>query len=1162
MQKTSKFLAVLAIYVSLFLGAHIFVQSLTHAEEIPYKVGPDGGQIILLDDNKNAITNQDDYDQRINPDGKIVPLKKTGTQPGIQNQSKDPSRQTPGTVQQAQTPAAPPQRKQVSNVPNWEKLRRQLGDHNVPELQPIQQSDFDRLDRELEAKQAIQGKKKNFQEEYRKRKQAKQDVHEKVKGNLADKRGGRKVNKPRTPSANQLDLMMESLMDKNVSKANKQRITAVLFVHQDIYRNEVSRNIHFHGDTPKVKEFLKWKQSMQADVIQRMGTKYKAKYGEALKAPVIPFSYNNVMSDDDIITGSGKKGRIMEKLYVESLDEIIRERAGRPMAKADRLRVDVNGLAWDMTQKGALNNYWHKEKYINPQSGYANQQKLLSAGDNAKVYTFDDDGKLILLKGSEATAAIKRLAVDVPMKIPGIDIRAGTGSMSDYIRMANMHKVEFKEGIATIEEVQAFTRNQKYSGRVDDDFLKIAGGTHPELVAEHAKFMTTSKNIRKKLSIHGVAFELQKEYKIKILLENDIVDFKALTKAMKLHQNKQLTIVLPKLMGAVASNESYKILKWLKTASTSNRAMLRKQMALTYAPLTENQRSKIVADLDIMKAPEADRAFLKNVLQNDTKQINEYAKMMGLKTKALSGGLKLFGDNHEFVQMFGDDARFKDLNTSLARNKGGSKFKEFLHSKTARALNLDLMLGIEATTPKGKLVEGGGKLMQASMLLLAAQRAYSAGNDETEGVKQIALAMFNMIPFVASTLRTSDGEYREASKEFMMDVLPPLALANLAGMGLNYVAQTSISSFTDSKLNQIAQNQLDQMTGDKSHKYFEESPDLPGFYRIKNRQELNEYMDEVSPALGRLAKFPSLISQHVDAKMQKHKQVQLNNQALVTCLWFEGFKPPQQGGLGVEDFVVDKLITYNVNSVLTGYKIDELKSKVYENGVPAIDKALPVERMAAKIILENMSIRAQLYESELNAFIDRIERLYNKQKNNDQGSNAIIQLAIKKLQELHANAPKEIIESPNANLLLEEEFIDRENYLTSYHPKNIEDAALQQEMQQLLDNFRLFINKLALGVDFFLENRYLDLKADYYGGSKNSMEPLSEEYVLAGDQFRVGISARVNDRRKQSKWTAYYYIFTGKSWDVLGQKKLKPNRYKPENPGKDVLWGIIAPEKG
>jgi hypothetical protein len=111
----------------------------------------------------------------------------------------------------------------------------------------------------------------------------------------------------------------------------------------------------------------------------------KMKYGKALKAPVIPFSYNNIMSDDDIITGSGKTGQIMEKLYAESLDEIIRERAGRPMSPADRVRVDVNGLAWDMTQKGALDNFWHKEKYINPQSGYANQEKLLAVGDNHKL---------------------------------------------------------------------------------------------------------------------------------------------------------------------------------------------------------------------------------------------------------------------------------------------------------------------------------------------------------------------------------------------------------------------------------------------------------------------------------------------------------------------------------------------------------------------------------------------------------------------------------------------------------------------------------------------------------------------------------------------------------------------------------------------------------
>jgi hypothetical protein len=1099
------------------------------AQDIPYREGPEGGQIIDLDE--------------LDSGRKPTRMSPTGEGLGASDGQATPKPQ----------PAVPAPGQQADAQPDWERLR-QMVDPDRPDLQQIQPSDFERLHEEKQARDAVKEKKQKFQEEYRARKEKKNNFKDQLKDNLADKRQGRKAGRARTPSAQELDLMMEKLLDSNVSHANKQRIAAVLFVHQDIYRNAVSEGF-FGGDTAKVQEFLKWKEKLQADVIQRMGVKYKNQYGTALKAPVIPFSYNNIMSDDDIITGSNKTGQIMEQLYVDSLDEVIRERAGRPMTAADRIRVDVNGLAWDMTQKGALDNFWHKEKYINPQSGYANQEKLIAAGDDVKVYTFDDDGRMVLLTGTEAAAAIKRLDVDVPLKIPGMDLKAGTGSMSDYIRMADMHKITFKEKIVTIEEIQAFVRNQKYSERVDGDFQKLAAGTHPELVKEHARFMEVSRKIRKQLKIKDVAKILQDEYKITILDKNGIVDFEALTRAIQLHQNKQLAQVLPQMMGAVASNESYKMAKWLKTASGADRAMLRKQMALRYMPLKENQLSQIKAQLDKMTIPDADRVFLKDIIDKDVKQLLHYVDLMGMQKLGFATQMRITGDNHKLANLFTEKARFKDLNNTLARHKGGGKFKEFLTSKTARALNMDLMLGLEATTTGGKVIEGGGKLMQASLLILAAQRAYANGIDETDSIKQMAFAMFNTIPLVAAVLRTSEGEYREAAKEFMMDALPPLALADLAAQGLKYAADVSIDMFTESKLDQIAQGQLDQM----DDSYFVESQDIPGFYQIKNRAELLEYMDEVSSALGRLAKFPSLITQHIDAKMQTDQRVQLNNRALVTCLWFEGYTPDKFGGADVMDFAMQQFATV-VNSVLTDQRIADLKARVYEQGLPALGKASPVERVAAKIILENTSIRAEIYEQELHAFIERIENLYNQQKGESQSSNDIIEQAIKKLQELHQNAPAKILDSPNGERRLEEEFIKQENYLTSYHPQDIRPVELQREMQERLDNFRTFIDKLAMGIDFWLEKRYLDLKADYYGGTKN-MEPLHSAYVLGGDVFRLGISARVNDRRKKSKWTVYYYMFTGDRWTVLGQKRMKPGRYRPENPAEDVLWEVVAPEK-
>ncbi len=104
---------------------------------------------------------------------------------------------------------------------------------------------------------------------------------------------------------------------------------------------------------------------MQEYVARRMNAIYYMKTWKNLKAPIIPFGYKNIHSDDDLITGSGKAGKMMEDLYVEALDQHIKEHAMRPMTEMDRHRVDVNGLAWNMTQEGALENFWHKENFEN-----------------------------------------------------------------------------------------------------------------------------------------------------------------------------------------------------------------------------------------------------------------------------------------------------------------------------------------------------------------------------------------------------------------------------------------------------------------------------------------------------------------------------------------------------------------------------------------------------------------------------------------------------------------------------------------------------------------------------------------------------------------------------------------------------------------------------
>ena len=138
---------------------------------------------------------------------------------------------------------------------------------------------------------------------------------------------------------------------------------------------------------------------MQEEVIRRMGVEYKNKFGEAPKTPVVPFDYNSIFSDDDIVTGTGEVGRRLEGVYNNALSEVVKERVGRPMTDLDRKRIDVNGLAWNMTQDAAHMDFSHHEKYINPQSGYANQRKLMEAAQKRGVtaYTFDDNGRMIKL---------------------------------------------------------------------------------------------------------------------------------------------------------------------------------------------------------------------------------------------------------------------------------------------------------------------------------------------------------------------------------------------------------------------------------------------------------------------------------------------------------------------------------------------------------------------------------------------------------------------------------------------------------------------------------------------------------------------------------------------------------------------------------------------
>lgn len=933
----------------------------------------------------------------------------------------------------------------------------------------------------------------------------------------------------RKPTATDLHEMMGNLASSSFSELERKRMAAVIFVHEDVYRAAVIRG-EFPDADEEVKTFLKAKEELMEEVAHRMNVNYRNRFGQNLKAPIIPFECRNILSDDDIIMGSGKVGQVMEGLFVDSLDEIIKERVLRPMTAADRARVDVNGLSWDMTNEGALQNFWHKEKYINPQSGFANQVKLSEAGDKVKVLTFDDQGRMVRLTGDEAKKAIAALSVDKPLAIPGIDLEKGSGSMSDYMRMAEIHQVKF-QGRVSEEDIAHFIRNQKYTDRVAGDFNAVALKDNPELAQKYASFLETSKRIRGQATMAGVAQVLEMEYKIKIVDANGIVDLEKLTQAMKLHQQRQITEAMPQLTGAVMKNEAYKMLQWIKgePVGSARRVLLRKQLALTCAAMTDQQRTSIASDLEKMEAPPADKAFLKRAVVDDAGQIHRYAELLEIPREDLAKALKIEGDNVACVDfIISKNAKISKAVDAIAARPGGSRFAEFLKSKTAKALNLDVMLGDEASK--------SDKFLTWGLLLFSVGQAYYSSGTNEEALKNVAMAMFERIPFVASVLRFSEADFKQAFKEFCMDVMPPLALANVAGMFLNYAAQSAKESFKESVWEGLVREALRDFDKDD----FEKTDS--GYYRLKDREGYLQFLEEVAPGMGRVAKLASMVEPEVEARMSRDQEVQNNNAALHTLQYLEEF-----------DLYLVR-VRYGKQ-----FDLEQIKNRVWEKGMPPAGAASPVERVAAKIILDNLSVRAKLYTQVLEDFIDRIERRFNELKGEmdpDFDPSAIIVQTMAILKQDYENAPKEILESPWGKERLDAGYRERVAYLKDYSPKDKDELDIRREMQQIIEDFRKFIKDLELGVSLYEEMQSLNLTTYAYGGER-SQEPTGE--VLLGDVFRVGISAKVRPSRATQKWTVFYYLFSQKSGDLRLIKGV-PLSSGAFNPGNEGLWIIEPPE--
>lgn len=962
---------------------------------------------------------------------------------------------------------------------------------------------------------------------------------------------GRKAATAKAYSPDDLNNLLKKLDNPNIKALDKKRIAAIATYHSDILRSGI-----LNGDIdPRasyMQAYLEQKALLNVDAIALAGQKYRNRYGHVPADPIIPFAQNNFRSDLDNISGQGTSGKRMESLIDEAFDEIIQDHTGRKMTAAERSMIDVNNLAWDMSQEGAFEKFHNAEKYIQPETGLVNQDKLITDAKAGKLkgYRFTENGRLVEMSREATVKAIEGLRVETGLKIPGLDPRIGTSaSISDFVRMA--HKHQLKSGpFITRNEVGIFMRNQKYSARSFDKYGKILG-SDARLSQEMAEFLEYSRRISEQSSAYGVAQVLEQEFGTRIIKGTEI-DYKALNNAVLKHQTMQLANVLPAMLNEVTSSEAYKIAAWLKSATAADRRLLRKQMALTYAPMDENTLKRITSGLDNVDIDAADREFLKSIINNDTRQIRGHADILKISAEDLvkfydpTTGAIYHGKTQELMEMMKNkNLSWRALDDSLAHKRGGDRFRKFLREKTIQSMDLKYML-----TTKPGLKQTGIAFASSGLLFAAVAHAYSQGmrtGDEVEAYKQVFKVCFSMIPYVAAGLRFSEMEWREAAKEFFIDYMPPLALAYLAGVAMQITSDFTRDVFEESILDDIAAKVLTNLSDDD----FELS-DVEGYYRLKERGQLLEALDEFAPALGGgLSNLSAIIEPEIDKIMDRHPEVQTNRAALEMVR-----------------YLYNERIDIYLNIFEVKYKpmfnLTQLKAKVYQQDISAFNDAPIRERAAARILFDNLRIRKEIYYDVLGEFINRVEDLYNAEKPPGVDDiEKIIESARARLKDIYENPPEEIKQSPWATDKLTENHDEWLHFLKSeydpYRPETKTPVEVQRDMQGVIDNFRKYIDKLVMGVDLYEEIRYLDLSAHVYGGD-NALETDDDfNVVLLGDYLRVGISARVRPSRRNLKWTVFYYVYRGnEKWDLAGSVSLDPSQFNPRNDG---LWPIDAPER-
>lgn len=888
-----------------------------------------------------------------------------------------------------------------------------------------------------------------------------------------------------------------------VSETRKRQLTAMIFYNSDVYRKAALDGL-VEADGPVVKEFLRRKKELMRYAIQETNNRYRAQTGGNIKGAIIPFDYNNIHSDDDLVLSSGREGQRLEPLFNEALSDVIQEQTGKPFTAADRARIDVNGLSWDMTDQGAVTNFFHGEKYTNPQSGYANRDKLLGA-EKPLVFSFNESGQLTELSTEDARRSITALEVDKPI-FRGDDPFRGTGSMTDYWRMADKHKVKFTGALEHAQFAQ-FIRNQKYTERLVADFNAIGKDTDPELWKKYQQFAETSAAIRKQLTIKGLAEVMEQRYGVSII-KNGRIDadgMKVLERIMQDHQRMQLTM-MPELVAAVTKNDAGNMIKWLRK-NMGLTEDLRRQLALTYAPYGTKEIDTILGAIKKSDLSQKEIAWFETVLTKDTERIRELARKVNCDVDEFAKSLHIRGDSTQALELLERrNPAIKSLRDSMLQVSGGGSAYRFLESSTAKALNLDVIF--EGTKSE--------RIMFGCGVLLAATRAIGAASKE-EGLKAVGMGLFEMIPFVSATLRLSELEVRLAVKEFIMDVVPPLILADLAFTVLKFSLDVAASLFTEAMWDKVVDEALRELSDDD----FEKTP--IGFYQLKNRDAYLNYLDDVSAGMGRVVKLASLVAKEVEARLLQDQRVQTNKAALHSIEYLEG------------------------------QSLDALTEQVRKSGMPPIGTVSNSYRVAAKLILEIEDIRKGIEREVLKGFIDRIEKAYNEKHHNpDEDLQKIIALAISIITQDYNDARDRFEDDSVSASDLVEEYTRVKQLLENYSLDGKDARQLEQEMMQIIDAFRAFIKGLDFARALFEEANIMQVSATAFGGANSQIETSS---VLLSDQFRLAVSARVKPERAGLPWAVYYYVEhpVFGFLDLVGSKSLSPRAF---NPGNDGLWPV------